>query len=220
MQAKILMVDDHPLMLEGYKTILSYNDLGYNIIATIALTAESAYNIIMTTHEKIPFDVVFLDYSIPVYEEKNIMSGKDLAILIKKRFPTSRIVMLTSHIEALLIYSIIKEINPMGLLIKSDFSSDELLDAFEAIMKDKVYYSQTVKNIIKEISSKANHLDSINRKILSLLTSGVSTKSIPDILNISLSSVQKRKIIIRDYLGITGGNDEDIIRESKKQSLM
>jgi two-component system, NarL family, response regulator NreC len=220
MNAKILMVDDHPLMIEGYKTILSYNDMGYDIIATVALNAETAYNIIMERHEKIPFDVVFLDYSIPVYEEKNILSGKDLGILIKKRFPTTKIVMLTSHIEALLIYGIIRDINPMGLLIKSDFSSDELLIAFESIMKNKVYHSQTVKNIVKDLSSKTNHLDSINREILALLASGVSTKNIPTMLNLSLSTIEKRKIIIRDYLGIAGGNDEDIIRESKKQSLL
>ncbi|WP_262494798.1 hypothetical protein [Flavobacterium columnare] len=31
MDIRILIVDDHPSMIEGYKVILSYNDFGYNI---------------------------------------------------------------------------------------------------------------------------------------------------------------------------------------------
>ena len=30
-KVNIFMIDDHPSMIEGYKSILSYNDLGYEI---------------------------------------------------------------------------------------------------------------------------------------------------------------------------------------------
>lgn len=38
MDINVLMVDDHSLIIEGYKSILSFNKLGYNVKST------SAYN--------------------------------------------------------------------------------------------------------------------------------------------------------------------------------
>ena len=37
------MIDDHPSMIEGYKSILSFNDLNYEIQVTPAYNCESAY---------------------------------------------------------------------------------------------------------------------------------------------------------------------------------
>lgn len=212
------MVDDHPSMLEGYKIILSYNSLGFEIETTPAFNCETAYEII--TNNKKDFDMVFLDYSLPPYEAMNINSGEDLAILVKTHLPNAKIVMLTSHSEALILYNIVRNIEPAGLLVKSDFSADELLTAFEVIVHDGIYHSATVKQNIKELLSKKVYLDVFNRQIITLLAQGIKTKSLPAHLNLSISTIEKRKVQIRDYFGIQKGNDEDIIREAKKLGLV
>ena len=220
---KILMVDDHPSMIEGYKIILSYNNLGLEIETTAAYNCESAYKIITNKNEssKIYFDLIFLDFSLPPYEQKNIMSGQDLAMLVKSHLPDTKIVMLTSHTEAILLYDLIRKVEPNGLLIKSDFSADELLSAFDKIMMGDIYHSITVSRNLKEILSKSSVLDQQNRQIISLLSQGIKTKNLPSYLNISLSAIEKRKVQIRDYFGIkNGGNDEDIIREAKILGLV
>lgn len=217
------MVDDHPSMIEGYKIILSYNDLGLEIETTAAYNCESAYKIITNKNEdsKIYFDLIFLDFSLPSYEKMNITSGQDLAQLVKTYLPNAKIVMLTSHTEAILLYDIIRKIRPDGLLIKSDFSAEELLSAFSKIMNGETYHSITVTQNLKGILSKSSVLDKQNRQIISLLAQGVKTKNLPNYLNISLSSIEKRKVLIRDYFDIkNGGNDEDIIREAKKMGLL
>ena len=129
MKLKILMIDDHPSMIEGYKIILSYNDFGYEIETTSATDTKSAYEIITKTKKSNAFNVVFLDYSLPPYDAKNIQNGKDLAIIIKKRMPKAKIVILTSHTESILLYDIIRNVEPAGVLVKSDFSAEELLSA-------------------------------------------------------------------------------------------
>lgn len=212
------MVDDHPSMLEGYKIILSYNSLGFEIETTTAFNCETAYEII--TKKQIGFDMVFLDYSLPPYEAMHIKSGEDLAILVKTHLPNAKIVMLTSHSEALILYNIVRNVEPAGLLVKSDFSADELLTAFEVIVNDGVYQSATVKQNIKELLSKKVYLDVFNRQIITLLAQGIKTKSLPGHLNLSISTIEKRKVQIRDYFGIQKGNDEDIIREAKKLGLV
>jgi len=217
MQLRILMVDDHPSQIEGYKVILEYNKSGHEIKATTAFTAEAAYNIIVSGAA---FDVIFLDRSLPAFPEKNIFSGEDLAVLAKKHMPNAKIVILTSHAESFLLYNIIKKIHPEGLLVKSDFTAEELLNAFEIILQGEMYYTETVKQSIKELLSTEDYLDSYNRQIITLLSQGVKTKSIPEILNLSQSTVEKRKAHIKEYFQIERGTDEEIVREAKKRGFI
>ncbi|HLF52652.1 response regulator [Flavobacterium sp.] len=220
MKLKILMVDDHPSMIEGYKIILSYNDLGFEIETTAAHNCENAFEIITNTTNLDFFDLVFLDYSLPPFEAKNISSGEDLAMLVKTHLPNSKIVMLTSHTEALILYNIIRNVEPEGLLVKSDFSAEELISAFDIIMRGEIYHSLTVKQNVKELLSKKVYLDHFNRQIITLLAQGIKTKSLPAHLNLSISAIEKRKVQIRDYFCVQKGNDEDIIREARKLGII
>ena len=214
MQVKILMADHHPSQIEGYKAILEYNKSGYEIEATTASTIEAAYKSITSGKQ---FDVVFLDHSLPPFAEKAINSGSDLAILVQNYMPKAKIVMITSYAEAFLLYHIVKKIHPSGLLVKSEFTRNDLLNAFDLIMKGKLYYSEIVKHRVKNLLSTENYLDSYNRHIITLLAQGVRTKNIPEILKLSQSAVEKRKAYIKEYFLIEKGNDEDVVREARRK---
>ncbi len=216
---RILMVDDHPSMLEGYKVILSYNDLGYRIHTTTAHNCKDAFDILSHPVSENHFDLAFLDYSLPPYEDMNIHNGEDLGRLVKKYSPKTKVAILTSHTEALLLYQIIQNVDPNGMLVKSDFSAEELILAFALMLEGETYYSKTVKLILDEMLSPTKYLGQQNRRILSLICSGIKTKSLPEILNISLSAIEKRKSQIRAYLSLEKGTDEEIIREAKKRGL-
>ena len=214
------MIDDHPSMIEGYKSILSFNDLGLRIITTPAYNCESAYNIIDKTSVSEAFDFAFVDLSLPPYLEKKIKGGEDLALLIKNKFPDCKIVILTSHAEAFILDAIQKNIAPNGLLVKSDFTADEFLLAFEKIYNNHFYTSRTVVENIAELHEKSAFLDENNRKLITLLAEGVKTKNLPQRMNLSISAIDKRKAQIKFYFKIEKGSDEDIIREAKKHGLI
>ena len=215
MGIKILMIDDHPSQIEGYKVILSYNQLGHEIEVTPCYSFDSAYQII--TNPVTPaFDLVFLDRSLPPDVKHNINTGEDLVSIIKKHLPQTRIVVITSHAEAFLLYDIVRKWQPAGVLVKSDFDAPDLLSAFRKILNGERYLSQTVEKCIKELLSKESYLDNYNRQIIVLLSQGVKTKSLPKHLNISLSAIEKRKSQVKDYLCIEKGSDEDIVREAKR----
>ena len=216
----ILMIDDHPSMIEGYKSILSFNDLGLRITTTPAYNCESAYNIIDNTPVFKAFDFAFVDLSLPPYLEKNIKSGEDLALLIKNKFPNCKIVILTSHAEAFILDDKKKNIAPNGLLVKSDFTADEFLLAFEKIYNNHFYTSRTVVENIAELHEKSAFLDENNRKLITLLAEGVKTKNLPQRMNLSISAIDKRKAQIKYFFKIEKGSDEDIIREAKKHGLI
>ena len=81
---QLLMVDDHPFILQAYKNTLNgFKKDEYEIICTEANSGETGYNAI--ENSSINFDVAFFDISIPTYPEKNIHSGVDLAVLLRRK---------------------------------------------------------------------------------------------------------------------------------------
>ncbi|MFN3752660.1 response regulator transcription factor [Flavobacterium sp.] len=218
MEVAVLIIDDHLPIIEGYKAILSYNPFGYKLITSTALSCESAYELISTT--KIAFDVVTIDFTMPPYLDKNIHDGADLVPIIRQYLPNAKIMMMTSHSETLLLLRLIKECNPEGLLVKSDFLAEDLLVAFDAIVRGENYYSSTVQNLKQELKESSKVLDYYNRRIIMLLSQGIQTKNLPEYLNLSKSAIDKRKVTIKEFLGLEKGTDEDILRESRKQGLI
>ena len=193
------MIDDHPSMIEGYKSILSFNDLNYEIQVTPAYNCESAYYYIVDEQNESAYDVVFIDLSLPAFPEQKIFSGHDLARLVRKHMPTTKIIILTSHIEAFLLYKIHREIEPEGFLVKSDFSAQELLSAFNQIVSGEKYKSRTVQQNIKEVMANDFLLDEYYQQIITLLAQGIKTKNMPEHINITLSAIDKRKAHIKEF---------------------
>ncbi len=211
----LLIIDDHHLMIEGYKSILSYADCGLKFSLSTAHDCESGYKILGNPKNAGKFDLVFIDRGLPPYEQEKIFNGDDLAIVARKNYPDTKIVILTSHAQAFVLYNIVKSINPDGLLVKSDFDADELVNAVKKILSGETFYSVTVRQNIRELSTRDAFLDNYNRQIITLLSKGIKTKNLPEYLPLSISAIDKRKVQIREYFNIGCGGDEEIIREAR-----
>ena len=215
----ILIVDDHPFIIQAYRNALDkYSKQGYEFIVTQANNCKTGYESI--TEAKVPFDVAFFDISMPEYAEKEIYSGEDLAALIKTEMPDCKIILLTMHTELLKINNIIKNINPSGLIIKNDLTFDELIFAFDKIIKNESYYSQTVIKLVGQAQYNNIELDAFDKQILFHLSKGVKTKDLPQYIPLSLSAIEKRKLNIREILEVKGGTDIDLINEAKEKGVI
>lgn len=220
MEIELLILDDHPTQIDGYKSILSLNDLNISIEFTACHDCKEAYQVIANPLNKERFQLVFIDYSIPPFEEKQLFTGEDLALLVHKHFLNPKIAIITSHTEAIVLYNVLKRVNPLGLLVKSDIDGDELLDAFHKLIQGENYYSETVSKAKKTMLSKEELLDTTNRKIIELLAQGIKTKNLPEHLHLSQSAIEKRKATIKDALGIDKGTDEDILKAVRLMGLL
>lgn len=218
MELQVLMVDDHPPIIEGYKSILAYNPYGYVLNTTEAYSCEAAYKAIVKAEEQ--FDLVFLDLTLPPYPEKNLNSGEDLVAVAKKYHPQAKVVVLTSHSESIFLFKVGKDKTLDGILVKSDFRANDLVDAFGIIVKGGTYFSPTIVKHQKMWEEKSKVMDNYNRQILLLLSQGVKTKNLPNLLHLSKSAIDKRKAIIKQIFGIDKGTDEDILNEARKQGLI
>lgn len=205
------------MMIEGYKSILAYHEKSDNISISVAHNCEQAYYLVKK-HD--PFDIIFLDLNLPSFVERNISSGKELALVIKKYTPQSKIVILTSHAESIILYDIIKKVNPEGLMVKSDITPLEFLSAFDRIDIGDNYYSSTVKKLLQNLFTNNLYLDNYNRQIILLIAQGIKTKNLPQYLPLSISAIDKRKAQIKEYFNLSKGNDEDILRAAKEVGLI
>ncbi|HEX8561885.1 MAG TPA: response regulator transcription factor [Flavobacterium sp.] len=220
MIVKLLIIDDHPGMIEGYKAMLALNKSNLTIHTTEAYSCEEAYTVITKAENANLFDVIFLDYSIPAYPEKKIHNGEDLGVLIRKNMPYTKIIMLTAHFDAIRLYNVVKKIQPDGLLIKSDYKPPHLIEAFEKVLDGTIFYSPLVTDIIKQPLFSKGLLDSLDRDIIALLAEGLQIRSIASKMNVSEDTIKKRKSKIKDLLGIEKGSDEDILKECRVLGLL
>jgi DNA-binding NarL/FixJ family response regulator len=216
----ILIVDDHPFIIEGYKNAIKrYNPSDYEFSITQAKDCESAYKII-TNPDIAPFDIAFLDISMPAYEEKDLFSGEDLAKLIMEYMPKCKIILLTMYTELLKIKTIIKTINPNGLVIKNDLTFDELLFAFDKVMKNEKYYSESVQKMLNQSQHGTIEIDQFDEQILFHISKGTKTNEMTQYIPISISAIERRKINLKELLKVEDGSDVDLVREAKNKGLL
>jgi len=217
----ILMVDDHPIIIEGYQnTLMATKRDDQTLVIDTANTCDAANLLMERAADERPYDVCFFDISLPPSSDGKITSGEDLAKIAKNILPNTKIIILTMFNESYRIHSIVKEINPDGFLIKSDLTSSELAEAFHHILVDPPYYSSTVTNFLNKSVINEIYVDEVNRKILHLLAQGMKTRSLPEHINLSMSAIEKRKKQLKLLFSITDGKDESLIMEARKKGFL
>ena len=218
---RILMVDDHPIIIEGYQnTLTATKKDNQNLIIDTANTCDAANLLLQKSANGQPYDVCFFDISLPPSADGGITSGEDLANICREILPEAKVIILTMFNESYRIHNIVKNINPDGFLIKSDLTSSELAEAFHHILVDPPYYTSTVSNFLNKVVVNEIYVDEINRKILYLLSNGVKTRSLPEHINLSMSAIEKRKKQLKLLFSIDNGKDEALINEARKKGFL
>jgi len=220
-ELKILMVDDHPMIIEGYQNILlATKKTSQELSIDVAYDCDKANEFIRKSANSVPYNVLFFDISLPASKDGLITSGEDLAKIARTYLPEAKVIILTMFNESFRILNIIKEINPEGLLIKSDLTSSELAEAFQHILVEPPYYSSTVSNFLKTTISSDIYLDEVNRKILHLLSQGIKTRSLKDYIDLSMSAIEKRKKHLKELFLVEDGKDETLLNEARQKGFL
>lgn len=219
---RILMIDDHPMIIEGYQNTLQFTKKpNQELHIDIANNCDEAIKFMDKSLEKgLPYDVLFVDISLPASKDGLMQSGEDLAEYARTILPKAKIIILTMFNESFRIHNIIKNIDPEGFLIKSDLTSSELASAFQAVLKNPPFYSGTVNSHIRKSITTDIIIDEKNRKILHLLSQGVKTKNLASHLDISLSAVEKRKKQLKHLFLVEDGQDETLLEEARKKGFV
>lgn len=218
LKKNILIVDDHPFIIQGYKNAITrYEPNQYEFSILEAKDCESAYNVI--TKSEVAFDVAFLDISMPSYEAMNLYSGEDLAKLILEYMPDCKVIMLTMFTEFLKLKTLINKVNPRGLVIKNDLTFDELLHAFDKVINDQIYYSKSIMAML-ETHDNSIEIDLFDKQILFHLSKGTEIQDMPQFIPISLNAIESRKLNLKELLNVVGEEDLELVKAAKNRGLI
>jgi two-component system nitrate/nitrite response regulator NarL len=183
---KILIIDDHPLVTDGIRTMLK--DEGYMKIEAAAKTAKDALAFLADN----AVDVILLDINLPDTD------GLRLCELIREKDKTVKIVGLTYVNEAGLIHQLIKK-GANGYLLKN-MEREELIDAVNKVMDGTVYLSKAAnEKIVQQMKAhefSANSIPALTRRekeILELLSEGLTSSEIASRLFLSNYTVDTHR---------------------------
>lgn len=217
----ILIVDDHPLNVDSYRALLSGIDSNSKANYLLAYDCEQAYKILMKTYlNSETIDFAFLDISLPPLEEKNILSGSDLALEIRKLFPLCKIIIISMHKEPLWVNQIYNSFKPEGFIAKSDVNYKLFPEVFQSIASDEIYFSQCIKQAQKVMIQKNINWDIHDSRILQLIEEGTKTINLPKFIPLSLSAIEKRKANIKKQLIMDSGSDKELLDAARNFGLI
>jgi len=207
---KILLADDHAIMRDGIRALLSlYDDI------EIVGEASEGKEAVEKTGELMP-DVVVMDIAMPG------MDGLEATRRIKKNNPKVKILVLTQHDNREYILSAIKA-GTAGYVPKKALGS-ELVSAIRAVCKgDSFLYPSAAATLIKDYLLRTDEepydrLTAREREILKLIAEGHTSREIADRLFISLKTVLGHRTKIMQKLDIH--NRTELIRYAMRKGLV
>lgn len=220
---KVLIIDDHPLIVDAYKTALKHfskEDNNYQFEFDTANACDIAYKKIIETNQRDVIDLVFLDINLPPSKEVNILSGEDLGEKIRELKVDTKIIVSTSFNDNFRINNIQKTVNPDGFLIKNDITPKELVLAIKTVIGGAPYYSKTVVKLMRLHTQNDFVLDKYNRQLLYELSIGTKMKDLPGILPYSIAGVERRKRYLKEVFNVEKKDDKALIQAAKDKGFL
>jgi DNA-binding NarL/FixJ family response regulator len=191
---RILLADDHLLVLEGFRRILEGQ---YELVGTV----EDGRALLETAKELQP-DIVILDISMP------LLNGIDAAGQLKKICPHAKIIIVTMHADTEYVRSAF-EAGATAYVLKRS-AADELEQAIRMAVTGHSYITPLItKDMLNVFLSKSSEtaaeapiLTIRQREVLQLLVEGRTAKEIANLLNVSSRTIEFHKSQILTRLNL------------------
>jgi DNA-binding NarL/FixJ family response regulator len=182
---RVLMADDHRIVLEGLRGVL---DEEFEVLPPVTNGRE-----LVEAALRLQPDVVIADISMP------LLNGIEAARQLQDRGSTAKIVFLTMHADGTYATRAFQAGGSAYVLKHS--ASDELVTAMRAVLHGKTYISPGVENTGTPMK-RAIEVTPRQREVLQLLAEGKSAKEIGAILDISARTAEAHKYKMMDELGL------------------
>lgn len=184
----ILLADDHQMMIDGIKDMLSKN-AEYNIVAE-ANNGQAAYELIVANPDK--YNVLLTDISMP------LLTGTELCKMVKSEFPHIQVLILSMYNNATAVKeAVFAEAD--GYILKNA-GRTELLKALHRITDGGTYFSEDIVPIIynqyhkqKIQDEQLSQLSAREKEILGLIVKEFTSEEIAEKLFISKKTVDNHR---------------------------
>jgi len=202
---KILLADDHFLVLDGLEVLLStfeFVDKTQSVLNFMELKE---------VLKEQSFDVLLLDIHFGKHDGRAIIQE------IKQLMPDMKVIALTSHSDSVTIKSSVNA-GFDGYLLKID-GREEIEKALKAVMNDEKYFSPKTQQVFFETqtSKTKTELTEREKEILQLIVQEKTTKEIAEQLCVSEKTVETHRASIMQKLEVK--NIAGMVKKAIMQGL-
>lgn len=192
MRPRVLVADDHPLVLEGIRKVLEP-------VADLVGVASDGRELVAAAVEQQP-DVVVLDISMPR------MSGIEAARRLAKWTPQVKVIFVTMHGDPAYVAQALRT-GASGYVLKRS-AAPELVTAIQEVMKGRSYVSPALRlaasprALSRRGPAVPPNLTVRQREVLQLVAEGQTAKEIGAALGVSAKTAEFHKAAIMAKLGL------------------
>ena len=193
--ARIILVDDHPLVRDGLRARL--DSVAHLRVIGEAGNANEA--LALAADEANPPDLVLMDVGMAG------MSGIELAARFHERFPGIRVLMLSMHDNVEYVTQAVRA-GASGYVLK-DSPATEIIQAIDAVLAGKTFFSAGVATRMIQARSMQTPLERLTPReldILDALAEGLSSKQIAQQHGLSVRTVETHRLNLKRKLDIDG----------------
>jgi two-component system response regulator NreC len=190
---RILLADDHVLVRQGFKLILSEQpDMQ---IAGEAANGREA----VEQAEKLQPDIVVMDVTMPE------LNGIEATRRITAAAPRARVLALSMHKDAVYVREILRA-GARGYLLKDSADAD-LIAAVRSVAKGEAYLSPAISDAVltdyrRHVTDPLDLLTTREREVLQMIAEGKTNKEIATTLKLSVYTVEAHRGRVMEKLNL------------------
>ncbi len=183
-KTKILLADDHPMILQGTKAFLEENNY---VVSNMCSKGDEA---LLCIERYLP-DIAILDISMPQ------LSGIEVARTVMENKLPCKIILLTMHNE----HNVFKKAMDYGVYgyLLKNLSSDEILICLEKVINGEKYFSPHLNDELtkRQSDKEIEKLGVTEKKIVEYIAKNKNSKQIGELLFLSERTIEwhRRNII-------------------------
>ncbi len=208
-RTRILLADDHAVVRQGFKLILS-GQADMEIVGEAANGREA-----VELAQQLRPDVVVMDVAMPE------LNGIEATRRLIAENPHTRVIALSMHKDSVYVREILRA-GARGYLLK-DSGAGDLVTAIRAVAGGESYLSPAVSNAVlddyrRHVTNPIDLLTSREREVLQMLAEGKTNKEIAVILNLSVYTVDAHRGRIMEKLNLHSINE--LVRFAVRNGLI
>ena len=190
---RILLADDHVLVRQGFKMILSAQP-DMQIVGEAANGREA-----VEAGEKLQPDVVLMDVTMPE------LNGIEATRRLVTASPRTRVLALSMHKDAVYVREILRA-GARGYLLKDSADAD-LIAAVRSVAKGEGYLSPAVSDAVltdyrRHVTDPLDLLTTREREVLQMIAEGKTNKEIATTLNLSVYTIEAHRGRVMEKLNL------------------
>lgn len=211
MAFKIILADDHPIILTGVRSLMAEMQPSCDIVAEANNVSE-----LWRTLEQHECDLLITDFSMP--NDDNV-DGMAMIKQLRRKYPNLPIIVLT-QVHNLGVLQALFQIGIQGLLLKKSVIA-ELEKTVKKVLLGSVYIGETVRELLNEQGFNQYtipvELSLKEIEVVRLLANGMSVTQVASYLHRSVKTISTQKTNAMQKLGLK--SDSELFHYAQQQGL-